>query len=160
ERPGGLAERRRVSYEEEGFVVVRGLLDPATVGQAREEAVALLGRHDLISTRNLRCRWQTNVGSNECQVATSDPIIDLPPACRALTEDGGLLDVLAGLYGEPACLFKDKLIYKPPGCPGYALHQDWIAWPDFPRSFLTVLVPLDATELANGCTIVYPGYHL
>ena len=31
------------------------------------------------------------------------------------------------LYGEPACLFKDKLIYKPPGVKGYGLHQDWIA---------------------------------
>src|SRR5262249_44822675 len=63
------------------------------------------------------------------------------------------------LYGEPACLFKDKLIYKPPGCPGYDLHQDWIAWPDFPRSFLTVLVPLDSATRENGCTIVYAGHH-
>jgi ectoine hydroxylase-related dioxygenase (phytanoyl-CoA dioxygenase family) len=67
--------------------------------------------------------------------------------------------VLAELYGEPACLFKDKLIYKPPGCPGYGLHQDWIAWDGFPRSFLTVLIPLEPATLANGCTVVYPGYH-
>src|SRR5205807_2640681 len=59
---------------------------------------------------------------------------------------------------EP-CLFKDKLIYKPPGVQGYGLHQDWIAWPGFPRSFLTVLVPLDPSGVENGCTEVFSGYH-
>ena len=63
------------------------------------------------------------------------------------------------LYGEPAQLFKDKLIYKPPGVRGYGLHQDWIAWDGFPRSFLTVLIPFDAADRDNGCTVVYPGYH-
>jgi ectoine hydroxylase-related dioxygenase (phytanoyl-CoA dioxygenase family) len=42
---------------------------------------------------------------------------------------------------------------------GYGLHQDWIAWDGFPRSFLTVLVPFDAAARDNGCTVVYPGYH-
>jgi 2-aminoethylphosphonate dioxygenase len=67
--------------------------------------------------------------------------------------------LLADLYGEPACLFKDKLIFKPAGVKGYGLHQDWIAWPGFPRSFLTVLVPLDPATRDNGCTEVFPGYH-
>lgn len=129
------------------------------MNRALAEAVTLRGRHDLISTRNLRCRWQTNTRSGECEFETFDPIIDLSPACDALAHDGKLLDLLAELYGEPACLFKDKLIYKPPGCPGYGLHQDWIGWPGFPRSFLTVLVPLEPTDRSNGCTIAYPGYH-
>jgi 2-aminoethylphosphonate dioxygenase len=159
ERRSDLVAARRHDYEVEGFVVVRGLFAAARVRQALDEAVALLRRHDLISTRNLRCRWQTNVRTNECQFETFDPVIDLSPACRTLAEDHRLMAVLADLYGEPACLFKDKLIYKPPGCPGYGLHQDWIAWPGFPRSFLTVLVPLDPATTANGCTVVYPGYH-
>jgi ectoine hydroxylase-related dioxygenase (phytanoyl-CoA dioxygenase family) len=69
------------------------------------------------------------------------------------------LAVLAALYGEEACLFKDKLIFKPPGAKGYGLHQDWIAWPGFPRSFLTVLIPFDRADADNGCTQVFPGYH-
>ena len=78
---------------------------------------------------------------------------------RSAGRDRRLLNVLAELYGEPACLFKDKLIFKPPGAKGYDLHQDWIAWPTFPRSFTTVLIPLDPADLDNGCTVVYPGYH-
>jgi ectoine hydroxylase-related dioxygenase (phytanoyl-CoA dioxygenase family) len=88
-----------------------------------------------------------------------DPIIDLSPACRRIARDPRLLATLEALYGEPAHLFKDKLIYKPPGAKGYDLHQDYIGWKGFPRSFLTVLIPLEAADRDNGCTIVYPGLH-
>src|SRR5262249_32490 len=58
-----------------------------------------------------------------------------------------------------AFLFKDKLIFKPPRAKGYDLHQDFIAWPGFPRSFVTAAVAIDPCDLDNGCTVVYPGYH-
>jgi ectoine hydroxylase-related dioxygenase (phytanoyl-CoA dioxygenase family) len=76
-----------------------------------------------------------------------------------LARDPALMELLHAVYGEPACLFKDKLIFKPPGVKGYPLHQDWIAWDGFPESFLTVLVPFEAATRENGCTVVYPGYH-
>ncbi|MFO0845015.1 MAG: phytanoyl-CoA dioxygenase family protein [Gemmataceae bacterium] len=149
----------RAAYDRDGFVVLRGLLSRAAVGRAAEEAERLVQRTDLIDTRNLRCRWQNNVVTGDCTFETFDPVIDLGPACRELAYSGVLLEALAALYGEPACLFKDKLIFKPAGVKGYGLHQDWIAWPGFPRSFLTVLVPLEPATRDNGCTVVYPGYH-
>jgi ectoine hydroxylase-related dioxygenase (phytanoyl-CoA dioxygenase family) len=149
----------RESYDREGFVVVRGLFMAAEMEEAAAEAEALLCRRELISTRNIRCRWQTNVLTGECQFETFDPVIDIAPVCRRLAGDTRLLGLLARLYGDAACLFKDKLIFKPPGVKGYGLHQDWIAWEGFPRSFLTVLVPLDPADVENGCTEVFPGYH-
>jgi ectoine hydroxylase-related dioxygenase (phytanoyl-CoA dioxygenase family) len=150
----------RAEYEREGFVVARGLFDPADMREARVEADRLLRDYQrLQNVRNMRCRWQDNVFTGECTFETFDPVIDLSSVCNRLARDPRLLDLLAALYGEPACLFKDKLIYKPPGVKGYGLHQDWIAWPGFPRSFLTVLVPFDAADRDNGCTVVYPGYH-
>ena len=32
---------------------------------------------------------------------------------------------------------------------GYGLHQDWIAWDGFPRTFLTVLVPFETVHQAG-----------
>jgi 2-aminoethylphosphonate dioxygenase len=120
----------------------------------------LLQRHQgLMSKRNLRCRWQPNVLTDESQFETFDPVIDLSPACQEIAHAPRLLAALAELYGEPACLFKDKLIYKSPGVKGYDLHQDWIGWPSFPRSFLTVLVPFEPAGRDNGATEVFPGYH-
>jgi ectoine hydroxylase-related dioxygenase (phytanoyl-CoA dioxygenase family) len=147
------------SYEEQGFIVLRGFLPADLLAQATAEAETLRNRHDLISVRNLRCRFQPNVATGVCEFETFDPVIDLSPACRGLAFDPRLLAALAALYGEEACLFKDKLIYKPSGVKGYGLHQDWIAWPGFPRSFLTVLVPFDRADADNGCTVVFPGYH-
>jgi len=151
---------RRSAYDRDGFVVVRSLFEPDEMADAAAEAGRLLVECEhLKSVKNLRCRWQDNVFTGACTFETFDPVIDISPVCRRLALHTRLLAVLRELYGEPACLFKDKLIYKPPGVKGYGLHQDWIAWSGFPRTFLTVLVPFDAADRDNGCTVVYPGYH-
>lgn len=150
----------RAEYQRLGYLVARSLFDPAAIARAREEAVRLYGRDDLIAPENLRCRYQVDPASGERLFETFDPIVDLAPSAAAIAHDRRLGALLAELYGEPAALFKDKLIYKPPGCPGYGLHQDWIAWPGFPRTFITVLAPLEPSTRDNGCTIVYPGCHL
>lgn len=153
------AASNREAYERDGFLVIRTLFAPFEIALAAMEADRLFARSDLIDSNNLRCRWQTNVRTGECTFETFDPVIDIGPTQATLAEDPRLMAVLGGLYGEPACLFKDKLIFKPAGCKGYGLHQDWIAWPGFPLSFLTVLIPLDRATLANGCTVVYRGHH-
>lgn len=150
----------RLAYERDGFIVFRNLFAPATIAAAGVEADRLReDRKDLVNVKNIRCRWQDNVFTGECTFETFDPIIDLSPACHDLAYDAKLLDALGDLYDEPAHLFKDKLIYKPAGVKGYGLHQDWIGWPNFPRSFLTVLIPFDRADRDNGATEVFPGYH-
>jgi ectoine hydroxylase-related dioxygenase (phytanoyl-CoA dioxygenase family) len=158
--PSSTAERRG-AYDRDGFVVVRSVFGPEEMAEATAEADRLLTEYEhLKSVKNLRCRWQNNVFTGECTFETFDPVIDIGPVCRGLAFHPRLLAVLREVYGEPACLFKDKLIYKPPGVKGYGLHQDWIAWDGFPRTFLTVLIPFDPADRDNGCTIVFPGYHL
>jgi ectoine hydroxylase-related dioxygenase (phytanoyl-CoA dioxygenase family) len=146
-------------YHEQGYLILRNFFPATLLAEAADEADALLQRHDLIAVNNLRCRWQINVYTGAREFETFDPVIDLSPLCAQIAAEARLLAVLAALYGEEACLFKDKLIFKPPGVKGYELHQDWIAWPGFPRSFLTVLVPFDSADADNGCTQVFPGYH-
>jgi 2-aminoethylphosphonate dioxygenase len=150
----------KADYDRDGYVVVRGLFPPALMAVAAAEAESLPERcKHLVDVKNIRCRWKDNVFTGACTFETFDPVIDLSPACREIAHHPVLLAVLAEVYGEPARLFKDKLIFKPPGVKGYNLHQDWIAWPGFPKSFLTVLVPFEFAGRDNGCTVVYPGYH-
>jgi ectoine hydroxylase-related dioxygenase (phytanoyl-CoA dioxygenase family) len=153
------AGAQRAAYEADGYLVVRGLFDRDEIAEVAAEAAALAERSDLIDTRNLRCRWQPHCDNGECLFETFDPVIDLAPRCAGIARHPRLLAVLAGLYGEPAFLFKDKLIFKPPRARGHDLHQDYIAWPTFPRTFATAAVAIDPCELENGCTVVYPGYH-
>ncbi len=153
-----MADARR-NYDQSGFVVVRGVFQPEEASRFASEADRLLERSDLIDKQNLRCRFQGHCAGGDCVFETFDPVIDLSAMFRDVACDSRILDLLAHLYGEEACLFKDKLIFKPPGAMGYALHQDYIAWPSFPRSFLTVLVPIDATNADNGCTEVFAARH-
>jgi hypothetical protein len=153
-----LSAKKIASYETEGFLIEREVFGHAEIARVQEEADALLARTDLIDQKNLRCRWQKNVETDECVFDTFDPVIDLSPACAALASDRRPLDRLGCLYGEEPALFKDKLIYKHAGSTGFDLHQDYIGWPSFPRSFLTVVIPLDTTTLENGCTVVYTGH--
>lgn len=146
-------------YHDLGYAIVRGVFAVDEVQAALDEADRLFQRHDLIASENIRCRWQPHVETQECLFECFDPVIDIAPVCERMANDARLIQIISQLYGEEACLFKDKLIFKPPGAKGYDLHQDFIAWPDFPRSFLTAVIALDATGIDNGCTVVYPGYH-
>lgn len=157
--PAVLSSAQLEHYRDHGYLVVRQLFSPFEIATLVLEAERLLERRELIHTDNIRCRWQPHVVTDECLFETFDPVIDIAPVCGQLARDRRILDILADIYGEPAHLFKDKLIFKPAGAKGYDLHQDYIGWKDFPRSFITVLVPIDACEMGNGCTVVYPGYH-
>jgi ectoine hydroxylase-related dioxygenase (phytanoyl-CoA dioxygenase family) len=147
------------AYRETGYLVLRNVFGQSEMTLLAEEVEKLAARTHLIDKHNLRCRFQSHYSSDECLFETFDPVIDISDVCRSVAYDERILNRLADLYGERACLFKDKLIFKQPGTVGYRLHQDWIGWPDFPRSFLTVLVPIDAADEQNGCTEVIPGYH-
>jgi 2-aminoethylphosphonate dioxygenase len=154
-----LDDDRGRQYHRDGFLILRGFFETDQILRAAAEADGLLGRTELIHTDNLRCRWTTDATTGDCIFETFDPVADLSPACGAIATEDRLLAAISALYGEEACLFKDKLIFKPPGAKGYGLHQDYIAWPTFPRSFLTAIVPLDPSTEENGCTEVSTGYH-
>jgi len=154
-----LSAREQEQYREQGFLVLPNVFSRGEIEELTAEAERLVARRDLIDSKNIRCRWQNHVETGECLFECFDPVADIGPVCRRIAYDPRILDLLAGIYGEPACLFKDKLIYKPPGTEGYNMHQDYIAWDNFPRSFLTVLVPIDPADADNGATEVFPGYH-
>lgn len=154
-----VADNLRTAFEQDGYVVCRGVFALEEIVSLAEAANRLLTRRDLIHQSNLRCRWQNHHVTGECRFDCFDPVIDLDAVVERIARDARLTSLVSELYGEPAYLFKDKLIYKPPGATGYALHQDYIAWPSFPRSFVTLLVPIDPTSDENGAVEVFPGWH-
>ena len=147
------------AYHRDGFVVSRGLFPREEIAALAAEAERVFAREELKDSDNIRCRWSNHFETGECRFDCFDPVIDLSPLCGTIARDPRILDTVGALYGEPAHLFKDKLIFKPPGAKGYDLHQDYIAWKSFPRSFVTVIVAIDEAGADNGATEVFPGYH-
>ena len=166
-RPGaasegrGLAAAELAQYRDSGFIVLRGVFAATEmVGFAAEADRLLIEHAKLVDRNNLRCRFMPHVDSGEPLFEVFDPVNDLSSAFARLAADRRLLAIVESIYGEPASLFKEKVIFKPPGALGYDLHQDIPrSWPGFPRSFLTVLVPIDEATETNGCTEVFAAYH-
>ncbi len=156
---GALNAESQQQYHRDGYVIVRGMFPNEEVAALAAEAERLFRRKDLIDSDNIRCRWQNHVETGECRFDCFDPVIDLSPLYEKLARDSRILSAVSALYGEPARLFKDKLIFKPPKAVGYALHQDYISWNSFPESFVTVIVAIDAADRDNGATEVFPGYY-
>ena len=146
-------------YAEDGFLVVRTVVSAPEIADLDTEARQLFNRTDLIDSNNIRCRWQNHYETGECRFDCFDPVIDLSPAFERVACDSRIAGIVSALYGERACLFKDKLIFKAPGATGYDLHQDYIGWPTFPKSFVTVILALDPADRENGATEVFSGYH-
>jgi len=146
-------------YHDNGFLIVREVFNAEEIAALATEAETLISRTELIDKQNIRCRWQDHAETKECRFDCFDPVIDIGPVCRYFAYDRRIFDVLRAIYDDEAHLFKDKLIFKPPGATGYQLHQDYIGWQEFPKSFITVIVAIDPTNAANGATEVFPGYH-
>ena len=157
--PGPLSSADLSTYRNEGYLVLRGVFSSPEVSALAAEADRLLQRRDLIDSANLRCRWQNHFATDECLFECFDPVIDISERYTRVAHDERILEPLSAIYQDRARLFKDKLIFKPPGARGYSLHQDYIGWPDFPRSFVTVLVAIDAADADNGATEVFAGCH-
>lgn len=146
-------------YERDGFFVVPRVFSADRIAGLAADADRVRQRTDLIDSNNIRCRWQNDAATGECRFDCFDPVIDLSPECERIARDPALLAIVEAAYGEPGCLFKDKLIFKSPGTTGYKLHQDYIGWPSFPTSFMTVIVAIDRADAESGATEVFPGYH-
>jgi ectoine hydroxylase-related dioxygenase (phytanoyl-CoA dioxygenase family) len=155
-----LFEQAAHEFHAEGFCVLREFFSAEDIAALDADATLLLERRDLMDTNNIRCRWQDDVETGACVFDAFDPVIDLSSTCAQVANDSRIYELLHAIYGGPGRLFKDKLIFKPPGARGYALHQDFIAWPTFPRSFLSIVVAIDPSDAANGCVEVFPKYHL
>ncbi|MDJ0839033.1 MAG: phytanoyl-CoA dioxygenase family protein [Acidobacteriota bacterium] len=154
-----LCQDKIAEYEREGFLVVRELFSDDLIDRVIEDAERLAADTNIIKEGNLRCRRRPHLRTGEFLLDALEPITDLAPAIKEVAEHPGMLDVLTSLLGEPVCLLKDKLIYKPASTHGLPLHQDYISWPDFPKTCTLVLVAVDLSIRENGCIEVFPGAH-
>lgn len=146
------------AYHRDGFIILPGVFS-AEAAALQQDAERLMTLTPLMDNNNIRCRWQDNVETGECRFDCFDPVIDISPVCERVARSPLLTEMASQLYGEPAHLFKDKLIFKPSGAKGYDMHQDFISFEGFPESFMTVIVAIDPSDATSGATEVFPGYH-
>jgi hypothetical protein len=140
--------------------MVREVFGPGAVPAWQEVCERLWALPGLLHPDNLRTHVQDPVeGRGPDRL---DPVIDLSSVFRRLALDPRVLSIAARLLADRPALFKDKLIFKPPGMRGYDTHQDYAYWqwlPAPPASLLTVVIGIDAADSKNGALELFPGRH-
>lgn len=146
-------------FSRRGYLVVPQIITTAQIDEFLRETQPLHSQSEYKDQFNLRCRFKTHPKTGAAYLDALDPVVDIAPTARAIAYTPALLRVLEQLLDDHVHLFKDKFILKPPGIPGYPLHQDFITWPFFPESFTTALIAIDASNATNGGLTLYPGSH-
>lgn len=129
--------------DEDGYVLVRNVLDEQLIAEAREHVGWLLER---------------NPGRKAEQL--SHELITQDAFWVRLVSDDRLLDLAEQFVGANLGLFASHYIAKPPRL-GKAVpwHQDGSYWPLEPMEVVTIWLALDKTDKENGCMRVIPGSH-
>jgi ectoine hydroxylase-related dioxygenase (phytanoyl-CoA dioxygenase family) len=148
-------------YRTRGFVKLAGVFSKHEIDDARAEFDRLFDNPEILREDSLRSASRQSLISGTV-LDRLDPIIDLSPPLKALTQHARIVDAVSAAIGEPAMLFKDKAIMKPPGAYGYGVHQDFTNWQELPvepQLLLTALVAIDAGTSENGGLELYPELH-
>lgn len=150
-------------YRERGFARLPAVIDSDEVDELSRECTRLSELPGVLDPNNLRTRVAAAAGTQtvERTVDRIDPVTDLSPVMARLAEDERIMAPVAAAVGEPVVLFKDKLILKPPGADGYAMHQDAAYWADRPppAGSLAAMLAIDASGPENGALELVPGEH-
>lgn len=154
----GLSPAQVARYREQGFLALDGFFGPDEAAEWAAECERLWRLPGVVHRDNLR----THVLASDKEMDRLDPVIDLSPVLGDVARSRRIAAVAGRLLGDEPLLFKDKLIFKPPGTAGYKTHQDYAYWhwlPAPPDALLTVMVAVDAAAEGNGAVEFVPGLH-
>lgn len=151
-----MSDSFKCDFDREGYVVARGLFDPAEVDTLREHYTTLR------ESGSYENDW---VG---VEATSQDPLRRYPRLMQMHRWDEvtlrWLLDprirhVLVRLLGTDPYAAQTMVYFKPPGSRGQALHQDNFFLRVEPGTCVAAWMALDRAEEENGCMLVAPGSH-
>ncbi|OLZ74463.1 phytanoyl-CoA dioxygenase [Streptomyces sp. IMTB 2501] len=150
-----LPEALRQRFEEDGFIVVRGLFGPA-------ETERLCAVFDVLHAAG------PVPGHFAPRPADPDPLRRYPrvmqphefsSVAREFLLDARLRTVLEVLFGEEVLAAQSMFYFKPPGARGQALHQDNFYLRVEPGTCVAAWLACEPIDRDNGGLEVVPGTH-
>lgn len=157
-------ERRRVtvdeyvSYQTNGYLIMRKLFDSAEVEELLAHAMDILHGRTLLPGM-----------TPPPEETTEEQLLDrftrihmlhrVDPVSERYLLHPRALDVLEALIGPDVLALQTMLFLNPPGRGGQGWHQDSHYIPTLPDTLIGVWVALDRADEENGCLWVSPGSH-
>ncbi|RED64411.1 phytanoyl-CoA dioxygenase family protein [Cohnella phaseoli] len=128
-------------FENQGYVILKGLYTTEEAHRLKEEAAAILARHDV---------HQSGVFLG---LTAESPLF------KEAARTPRLAQALKEIVGDSVVFLSDKLVFKNASTDfGSPWHQDYSYWRGSHK--LSVWIALDDANPANGCLRIVPGSHL
>jgi phytanoyl-CoA hydroxylase len=152
-------------YEEQGYVVVEGLVPP-------QELAALIGRLDDYAYERrpagqVRIQVEPRVTRGEMRVANKgeavrkmEGLVEHDDLFQALGLRPSIVSALESILGPDLKMFRNAVLMKLPRVgSAKGMHQDSPYWPIEPMALCSCWLALDTATLENGCMTALPGSH-
>jgi ectoine hydroxylase-related dioxygenase (phytanoyl-CoA dioxygenase family) len=167
-----LSQAQRLFYEENGFVVVPGVLSPDVLARVRDAiteitAEAEAGRLNRATGVIVEPGGAGGAGAGggvgKPPLRKLNQLVPNDPFFRSVAASPHILDMAAQLIGNPRhiMLYSDQVFLKPAVC-GSAkpLHQDNSYFRVTPHDFgVTCWIAVDDATIENGCLRYIPASH-
>jgi ectoine hydroxylase-related dioxygenase (phytanoyl-CoA dioxygenase family) len=152
-----ISDEQARAYDERGFFVLEGALEPETVSKLGAE-IAPFDEQALEFLRGQPEGRLSLAGIDTVSIALH--LVRHSPALRAFCASPLLADLCHDLVGPNVRLYWDQAVYKQPhGAEPVLWHQDnGYAYLE-PQAYLTCWVAITDATLDNGCVWVLPGVH-
>ncbi|WP_328835797.1 phytanoyl-CoA dioxygenase family protein [Streptomyces europaeiscabiei] len=149
----------KVEFEENGYLVARGLFPPAEIEELCDRFTALREGGPIpghFQPRPPSAHGPADPLHVHPRVMHPHRIDEL--SLRVLL-DARLRDILEGLLGEEVLAAQSMFYFKPPGARGQALHQDNFYLRVEPGTCVAAWIACDVIDRDNGGLEVVPGTH-
>jgi ectoine hydroxylase-related dioxygenase (phytanoyl-CoA dioxygenase family) len=150
-----LTEEQKKSWEEKGYVIVRGLFSPEEIEAYREHYMDLN-------------QQGANASKTLAEPKVNDPLLKYPRLMQMHRYDKMSLDwlidrrirdAMVDLLGKEPYAVQTMFYFKPAGARGQALHQDNYYLRVQPGTCIAAWMAVDPCDVENGCLQVVPGSH-
>lgn len=141
-----------VTFHEQGFLVVRGLVPPEDVAALNEHVDNLLSGKEIIEG----ARIMADLGRVPRERTPEDwlrvhMLHRLSEIHERFLLHPRILDVLEALIGPDVLALQTMLFFKQPGQPGQGYHQDSYYIPSYPDTLCGAWLALTRADQENGC---------
>jgi ectoine hydroxylase-related dioxygenase (phytanoyl-CoA dioxygenase family) len=161
-------DEQKAFFEDQGYLVVEGVLSPGELRACKEEIERLHHvARDMEAAqdpglRNFQ-REPYAKGANRGELPVLRKIEqtrEYSSLFRDLARHPNLIAPVRNLIGPDLLLFRSTLMLKPAfHGSAHSLHQDSAYWPMEPPTLVTVSIALSDSSAGNGCIQVIPKSH-
>ena len=156
---GYFSRKELESFKRDGFVVVRGMLASPEIERLSRAIDGLVAKGPVLGAEMFY--YEDSLLEKGGRVLSRiEKFAESSQTLRDFVNDERMTGRVSELLGGPCLLFKEKINFKLPGGGGFAPHQDiQPGWDDYAPYFISVLVTVDGSTVANGCLELAAGHH-